>query len=541
MAITKIGSKGTKFTDETDGLKLPKGTTAQRSTEVAGTQRFNTTTGLMEYYTGNEWKSIDAPPTVSSINGGSTATLTTTQIAAGTAVTIGGSGFSTTGTTLVKTVDSSDVKVSMTSVTVNSSSQITATPATSLSADDDPFTIEVTNPSGLTGNLNNGLILDAVPTFVTAAGSLGTLNDSNSYDASNLTTVQATDPESTAVTFEIISGSLPTGASFNTTTGAFSGTVSDTSTQTYNITIRAKDATSTTSERAFSIAVTAPQFLAATGGTESNDGDYKVHTFNSSSNFVVSRTGADSTYGNKVQYLVVAGGGGGGGGLANDGNHCAGGGGGAGGLLRDTGYNHVVSAQTYAVVVGGGGSGGSNTSRGSSGSTSSFSNFSAAGGGGGGSAQIQTGLNGGSGGGAGGDFDGGNSGGAGNTPSTSPSQGNSGGDSTNSGPSYGAGGGGGHGNAGGNGSANQGGSGGSGTTLSYTGSSVGYSGGGGGGVYANSGHGTGSEGGGSAGANGNAATVNRGGGGGGMSARGGTAGSGGSGASGRVVIRYKVQ
>ena len=141
MAITKIGSKGTKFTDETDGLKLPKGTTAQRSTEVAGTQRFNTTTGLMEYYTGNEWKSIDAPPTVSTINGGSTATLTTTQIAAGTAVTIGGSGFSTTGTTLVKTIDSSNTKVNFTSITVNSASQITATIPTSLSNDDEPFGI----------------------------------------------------------------------------------------------------------------------------------------------------------------------------------------------------------------------------------------------------------------------------------------------------------------------------------------------------------------------------------------------------------------
>ena len=52
-------------------------------------------------------------------------------------------------------------------------------------------------------------------------------------------------------------------------------------------------------------------FTSATGGTITTDGDYKIHTFNSSDNFVVSTLGDAPN--NVVEYLVVAGGGGGGG------------------------------------------------------------------------------------------------------------------------------------------------------------------------------------------------------------------------------------
>ena len=44
----------------------------------------------------------------------------------------------------------------------------------------------------------------------------------------------------------------------------------------------------------------------ATGGTVTTDGDYKVHTFTTSGNFVVTASGQP------VEYLVIAGGGGGG-------------------------------------------------------------------------------------------------------------------------------------------------------------------------------------------------------------------------------------
>ena len=46
-------------------------------------------------------------------------------------------------------------------------------------------------------------------------------------------------------------------------------------------------------------------YVNATGGTVSNVGDYKVHVFNSSSNFVVSDAGAGSPTSAKVEYIVV--------------------------------------------------------------------------------------------------------------------------------------------------------------------------------------------------------------------------------------------
>ena len=55
--------------NSTTATTLPKGTQAQREgSPVAGDQRFNTTLNLMEYYTGNVWKAIDSPPTVSAVS-----------------------------------------------------------------------------------------------------------------------------------------------------------------------------------------------------------------------------------------------------------------------------------------------------------------------------------------------------------------------------------------------------------------------------------------------------------------------------------------
>ena len=91
-------------------------------------------------------------------------------------------------------------------------------------------------------------------------------------------------------------------------------------------------------------------YTVATGGTITTVGDYKIHTFLSTDNFVVSQLGTAPN--NVVEYLVIAGGGGGSGPCAGVGN----GGGGAGGYLTNTGL--AITAQTYPVVVGSGGSGG---------------------------------------------------------------------------------------------------------------------------------------------------------------------------------------
>src|SRR6056300_635008 len=181
-------------------------------------------------------------------------------------------------------------------------------------------------------------------------------------------------------------------------------------------------------------------YVAATGGTVTTSGDYKIHTFTGDGCFVVS-DGGNLGGSNTVDYLVVAGGGGGG-------SPQGGGGGGAGGFrysastycspacapghpLRNT-CGLSVTATTYPVTVGGGGIGApAQPCRGGTGSSSIFSTITSSGGGGGGTGgnlpEI-SGEAGGSGGGGGGRlYPVSNVGGAGNTPPVSPPQGNPGG------------------------------------------------------------------------------------------------------------------
>ena len=282
------------------------------------------------------------------------------------------------------------------------------------------------------------------------------------------------------------------------------------------------------------------QFIAASGGTETTCGDYKIHTFNSDANFVVSSAG-NSEGSNTVSYIVVAGGAGAGG--------DTGGGGGAGGFREGLGSNDSytgsplrnptgvpVSASTYPITVGAGGSAspsGNAAPGGGNGSNSIFSTITSAGGGAGaGGASPHKGNDGGSG--------GGNRetvspdvGGAGNTPPVSPPQGNPGG--TYHDPSGQRGGGGGAieaGNTDGNGF------GGDGATTEINGSSASFAGGGG--AAGTPTVGTGGTGGGANGnpsGTGSAGTTNTGGGGSG----GNNDAAGGAGGSGVVVIRYKFQ
>tara|TARA_R100001129_G_scaffold68374_1_gene46655 strand:+ start:3998 stop:5320 length:1323 start_codon:yes stop_codon:yes gene_type:complete len=296
--------------------------------------------------------------------------------------------------------------------------------------------------------------------------------------------------------------------------------------------------------------ITTTTFMVASGGTETECGDFKIHTFNSDANFVVSSLSCTSTH-NELSYTVVAGGGAGA-------NACAatngyGGGGGAGGFRENRASNDsygvsplngstplTATVATFPITVGGGGAGQPGpVGTGASGSTSTFSTISSAGGGGGGYGPAAG--SGGSGGGAGN----GSSAGAGNTPPVSPPQGNPGGsESPNS-----AGGGGGATVAGSNGSpGGPAGPGGAGATTSITGSPVARAGGGGGGGNCGeTGGGTGGTGGGGAGGDypanpGTNGTANTGGGGGATSAATpGPAVTAGAGGSGVVIIRYRFQ
>ena len=309
-------------------------------------------------------------------------------------------------------------------------------------------------------------------------------------------------------------------------------------------------------------------FIVASGGTETECGNCKIHTFTGPGSFAVTQVHPCAAN-NEVSYVVIAGGGAGSSGLGSN----AGGGGGAGGYRETkapvTSYtaspldgqpsapNRItVTATSFPIVIGAGGAAtGAPGGRGSSGAVSTFSTITGAGGGAGGAGSgtpgPRDGANGGSGGGkAGSDVPGSLSvAGTGNTPPVSPPQGQPGGGGTStpgvSGDKEGFGGGGAT-EAGqtGESASGESGRGGAGATSSINGTPTQRAGGGAGGAGASgtSGTATGGGGTGSFGCsvnNGNAGTANTGGGGGGGAN--GAPANGNAGGSGVVIIRYKFK
>ena len=402
-------SKARKFADASrisDALTLPAGDTASRPAgSVAGSQRYNTDTGSIEFYDGTNWISTNLIPTIDSITG---------TIYAGFASTLTFDLSNTTETITVRFTEGGVVVAEVGDVAVT----------------DGAASVEV--PAAVYGQ---------------------TVGDTIAVLILNLD---------------------------GTPSNEISKTVID----------------------------------VPSGGTITTVGDYRYHTFTSSSSLVV-----PSGFSASADFLIVAGGGSGGNG--------AGGGGGAGGYIDST---VSLSAGTYSATVGAGAPATTTTN----GSNSVFNSLTAiGGGGGGGSSGAQSG---GSGGGASYQVPSGTGGGAGTV-----GQGNAGGTAFGAVTDYVSGGGGGAGAVGQNApNTNQSGAGGAGLNWKSLGTF--YAGGGGGsgttqgafgGAGGNGGGGAGAPAGGGSGTNG---TVNRGGGGGGEHS-GVAVGAGGSGI---VIVRYAL-
>ena len=442
--------KNRKFTG-TKGITTPKGTTEQRVGSESGELRFNTTTELMEYYDGTQWKPIDAPPSISSISTSDAQGTNNILNADGSTlhtITITGGNFGIAVT--VKFIGNTGTEYAAGNVTRVSNSSITCKTTASMGTTDDPYDIQVTNASGLSATLEDAFTFNAAPVFVNASGQLAIVYSDGSQTFSGSTiNAGATDAEGNAITHTIISGSLPSGLTLASSTGYITGTVTGPpSLGNYPFVVRAAT-TEGTVERQFSLQVNVNPFIAATGGTILTSGDFKTHVFTSPGTFTVSNAG-QPTGSTTVEYLVVAGGGSGA-------NGDVGAGAGAGGYRQNfpspaTG-GLPITATSFPITVGSGGAAVGDGNRGNNGNDSVFHNITSTGGGGGGvsNAPPGDGKSGGSGGGGG--WGPPTSGGSGNTPPVSPSQGNPGGNNPPStvGPAYIPGGGGGAGQSGFNG------------------------------------------------------------------------------------------
>jgi hypothetical protein len=325
---------------------------ARPASPIIGTPYFNGEIGRLELYTNNGWSNIvqDAPaPT--SIGGNYIASNESNTISIFGAFFAQGASVYVTGT--------DDIEIEADAVSYVSAAELSVT-LSGLSSTYEPYDIKVVNPSTLFGLLPTSLYVNETPLWTTTSGSLGSYAAGSSVS----TSVSATDPDGTSLTYSVTSGSLPSGLLLNSSSGAITGTASSVfSTTTSNFTIRASDGVNHAS-RSFSITI------------------------------------ATSI---PFEYLVIGGGGGGGG---SEGNTAGDSGGGGGAGAYRTSDSFILPSQTYTVTVGTGGAGGfgdNNGTNGSNGVNSVFATITAIGGGGGGTADKK-GLDGGSGGGSAGDF-----------------------------------------------------------------------------------------------------------------------------------------
>jgi hypothetical protein len=495
---------------------LPNGTTAQRPTAASGMIRFNSTLNLAEYYDGTLWKAIDSPPTVASIS-------PETFAASGTTITITGQNFQSGAN--VKLIDTDGTELTPDSVTLVSASSITFdTTQAMVDNENDKFDVRVTNTSGLSGTLDNILeISDGTFSFTSSATS--TLYDSgrSSGFAAGGSLSSGGGESDISIAYAVTSGSLPTGGSINSSTGAVTGisAVGSDTVSNFTITATVTDSSSGTESeysRAFALTVKSP---VVTSYTSVGSGTFSVPTGTTA-----------------VDVLVVAGGGPGGGGYQ-------GGGGGAGGLIYRPAFP-VTPGGSVSYTVGAGGQ--FTQPVGTNGQNSTFGSLTAQGGGRG---QSEThGINwddwgaspGGSGGGGSHGADPNINGRTGTQPqqpgdSGTYGFGNPGGNGHSTPGVYTGGGGGGAGSAGSQASGDVAGPGGNGKSYSISGSSVTYAGGGGGSHRDGGTQGSGGPGGGGAGGNsGTSGQTNRGGGGG--AGRDNNPGYGAPGGSGIIIVKY---
>jgi len=153
-------------------------------------------------------------------------------------------------TPLVEIISTSGKVYFPNTVTRNSSTQLTVNATI---PDDGTYFIRVENPDGLAVRSSTALLtVSDAPTWSTASGSLGSVAQGGSFS----TTLSAS--SDSAVTYSVISGTIPTGFTLDANTGVLSGTESGSDTQetVYAFTVRATDAESQTADRAFSITVT---------------------------------------------------------------------------------------------------------------------------------------------------------------------------------------------------------------------------------------------------------------------------------------------
>jgi hypothetical protein len=197
-------------------------------------------------------------------------------------------------------VGNSGTDFNASTVTVNSETQITAVaPKSSFLNAQEPYGVKVTNVSGLAGTLGSQINVDTSPSWQTASGNLGSVQEEDTANFS----VSATDADGDTVSYSettsVLSGA---GFSLNSSTGAITGTASNVSADTTNtFTLRAT-ANSKTADRSFNIITTNNPIIQ----TNLNY-DFRAVDYSGSAGTISNGTNLGSAFGSRINNAVFSG------------------------------------------------------------------------------------------------------------------------------------------------------------------------------------------------------------------------------------------
>ena len=248
VKVNKISPRsgtGVQLGDSGDTITIPSGATFAGTQNIANSALTGsgqiTINGQAVALGGSITLTTETRPTFSSIT---PSVITNAQ----TTCTIAGTNF--VSIPLVTAINNSTgAQVVADEVSFSSATSITAKFTLPV---DGTYKLYIENPDGNAVQTGAVLTVSDLPTWVTAAGSLGSFSG-----GANIGTITLTSTNSTGMTVQ--SGSLPGGITLNsgagssTLTGTESGATSDT---TFNFTIRATDAEGQTADRAFSMTFT---------------------------------------------------------------------------------------------------------------------------------------------------------------------------------------------------------------------------------------------------------------------------------------------
>ncbi len=229
------------------------------------------------------WIANIVNPVISSLSYPGSATAA--DPAGGETITITGTGFKTGATVTVGGTAAPSVSyVSATSLTIT-------TPAKTAG----DYDVVVTNTDGGTATSVNGISFNGIPSWTTAAGTLGTFASDTTIST---ITLQASEPDAGTITFSITNGALPTGLSL---TGAdIDGTTTlETADTLYTFTVTATDDETQTTPRTFTITVT-KQFISTENFT------INTYTGNGSTQSIEGKIGTAASFNGSSSQIVVS-------------------------------------------------------------------------------------------------------------------------------------------------------------------------------------------------------------------------------------------